>query len=227
MSLARPLVQSLIRFVPDSVILPIISGPARGMFWQRDACNHCFWLGTYERQKCEAIVRELRSNSIFYDIGANSGYYSLVASRRCSAVYAFEPMPRNIRRLKENVRLNRRRNVTLLELAISNHSSTMQFRYGSNTENGRLDRNGDISVTAATLDELVQSIPVPDVMKVDIEGAEFDALQGASSILEKVRPIVFLATHGDEIHRMCVDFLTQRDYRIEFLQHDELLARPC
>ncbi len=196
------------------------------MFWRRDACNHCFWLGTYERQKCEAIVRELKPNSIFYDIGANSGYYSLVASRRCSAVYAFEPMPRNIQRFKENIRLNRRHNVTLLELAIANCSSTTQFRYGSNTENGRLDRNGEITVIAATLDELVPSIPYPDIVKIDIEGAEFQALCGATSILEKARPIFFLATHGQEVHARCVDFLTQRHYRIELLQNDELVARP-
>src|SRR5437879_1133219 len=71
--LRRAALQAVLPLVPDKITLPVVTGPARGMRWRRDACNACFWLGTYERAKCEAFVRELKPNDVFYDIGANSG----------------------------------------------------------------------------------------------------------------------------------------------------------
>lgn len=195
------------------------------MLWKRDGCNHCFWLGTYERPKCQALIAELKPDSVFYDVGANSGYYSLVAARFCSTVYAFEPMPRNIQRFKRNMRLNRLRNVTLFEVAVAARSAESRFRYGTNTEEGCLDDSGDIAVRSVALDELLPSITLPHIMKMDIEGGEFDALRGALTVLRKARPTIFLATHGAEVHRSCLDLLRAQGYRITPLQEDEIIAR--
>ena len=65
-------------------------------------------------------------------------------------------------------------------------------------------------------------------MKIDIEGGEANALRGAASCLEQHRPLVFLATHGAEVHAECCRLLLSLGYRVEQLgsRSDELVARP-
>lgn len=60
----------------------------------------------------------------------------------------------------------------------------------------------------------VQKIPMPDYMKVDVEGAEMLVLQGSRNILIKARPTIFLATHGRELHQECCAFLGELGYKL-------------
>ena len=226
LTLRRAAVQAVLPLVPDKITLPILTGPARGMRWRRDACNACFWLGTYERAKCEAFVRELKPTDVFYDIGANSGYYSLVAATRCRHVIAFEPFPRNIARFRANMTLNKLRNVTLVDRALSDRIGVMRFAEGPDTESGALAISGTIEVSATTLDAISLEAPVPDVIKMDIEGGEMFALAGATVMLQKCRPVIFLATHGEAIHLECLEFFEKLNYEVELLQDDEIVARP-
>jgi FkbM family methyltransferase len=224
--LRRAAVQAVLPLIPDKITLPIITGPARGMRWRRDSCNACFWLGTYERPKCEAFVRELKPTDVFYDIGANSGYYSLVAATRCKHVIAFEPFPRNIARFRANMTLNKLRNVTLIERALSDRVGVTRFAEGPDTESGALSISGTIEVSATTLDAISLEAPLPDVIKMDIEGGELSALVGATATLQKCRPVIFLATHGEVIHSQCLKMLENLNYEVELLQDNEVVARP-
>jgi hypothetical protein len=89
-----------------------------------------------------------------------------------------------------------------------------------------------MTVRTVTLDGLVASgkLPPPDLIKCDIEGAEYDALIGASGILEKYGPTIFLATHGLEAHRRCCGLLADLHYCLTSLNElpldrsSELLA---
>jgi hypothetical protein len=71
---------------------------------------------------------------------------------------------------------------------------------------------------------------VPDYIKVDVEGAEMSALSGATSILERFHPTLFLAVHTKEINRQCCSFLRALDYQLKAIDAqdvedcDELLA---
>jgi FkbM family methyltransferase len=226
LTLRRAALQAVLPLIPDKITLPIATGPARGMRWRRDACNSCFWLGTYERAKCEAFVRELKPNDVFYDIGANSGYYSLVAATRCKCVIAFEPFSRNIARFRANMTLNKLRNVTLIDCAVSDRVGTMPFAEGKDTESGALSVSGPIQVSTTTLDAVSLAAPPPDIIKMDIEGGEVCALRGAAITLQKCRPVIFLATHGETIHRQCLKFLEDFNYEVELLQDREIVARP-
>jgi hypothetical protein len=91
-----------------------------------------------------------------------------------------------------------------------------------------------MDVRTTTLDELVTggSVPSPHVLKLDIEGAESDALVGAAAILREDRPAIFLATHGSGVHDSCLSILRCSGYSVRALEHgdpafsDELIARP-
>lgn len=224
--LRRGAVQALLPLVPDRITLPIISGPARGMRWRRDGCNACFWMGTYERSKCEAFIRELKPTDVFYDIGANSGYYSLVAATRCKQVVAFEPFPRNIARFQANIKVNKLGNVVLIGRALSDRSGVMGFVEGPDTSSGCLSSAGTIEVSVTTLDAASTETSPPDIIKMDVEGGEVAALAGGRSTLLRFRPVLFLATHSEAIHLKCMEILKSIGYEIELLQRDEIVARP-
>ena len=226
LKLRRAAVQAMLPLVPDKIALPIISGPARGMRWRRDNCNSCFWLGTYERPKCEAFVRELKPPMSFTTLEQIVGYYSLVAATRCKQVIAFEPFPRNIARFRANMTLNKLRNVTLIERALSDRVGVMRFVEGPDTESGSLSASGTIEVSVMTLDAASLEAAPPDIIKMDIEGGELSALLGGMATLQSFRPVLFLATHGEAIHLGCLQLLKNLNYEVELLEDDEILARP-
>jgi FkbM family methyltransferase len=193
-------------------------------------------LGTYEVEKrrvFEAIVEE---NGVVFDIGAHVGFYTLLASVLVGPggkVIAFEPLPGNLNFLKRHLRLNYVDNVTVVDAAVCDRSAAACFEEGSTSSMGRISPTGAIQVRTVALDDLVSSgqLPVPDYIKVDVEGAEMSALSGAKSILERFHPTLFLAVHTKEINRQCCRFLRALDYGLTAIdgtaveECDELLAR--
>jgi FkbM family methyltransferase len=172
-----------------------------------------------------------------FDIGAHAGYYTLIASKLVGGsghVIAFEPALRNLRYLRRHLSLNHVSNVTVLEMAVSDRAGVGRFNMGAESSLGRLDPAGTVDVRTTTLDELVTggSVPSPEVLKLDIEGAESDALVGATAILREIRPAIFVATHGSRVHDSCLSILRRSGYTVIALKHgghtfsDELIARP-
>jgi FkbM family methyltransferase len=223
-----------LRLLPENAILPIVSGPLRGRKWIVGSGIHRCWMGTYEYDKQQVICRTVRPNSVFYDIGANVGFYSLLASKlvKCGKVFAFEPLPRNLRYLRRHLELNRTANADVFPLAISDVVGTSFFQEEETGYMGKLSTDGGQTVPTTTLDALVfeQGFAPPDYIKMDIEGAELNALQGAAHCFEQYRPTLFLATHGGAVHRGCCNLLSAWGYRLQPLDgiswHDatELVA---
>jgi FkbM family methyltransferase len=147
------------------------------------------------------------------------GFYSLLASGLVGSgrVFAFEPVPRNLSYLHRHLALNRVGNVEVLEIAVSDTNGTSLFETEETGLMGRLEDEGEISVPTATLDSLVEEGKVlpPDYVKMDIEGAESRALRGASQTFQRYHPVLFLATHGREVHRECVQLLGSWRYECE------------
>ena len=63
-----------------------------------------------------------------------------------------------------------------------------------------------------TLDRLMGELPLPDLIEMDIEGAEYSALRGAEQLLRKSSPVIFLSTHGQEVHQACCQLLRNFGY---------------
>jgi len=217
--------------------MPILRGRLRGTRWIVGAHTHGCWLGTYElkmQQQMEALVRP---GSVFCDIGAQAGFYTLLASRLTGEkgrVFAFEPSPRNIHNLRRHLEINWIENVTLFEAAVSDRPGEAWFDLGNNSSTGSLSDSGSLCVPLVSLDHLLEEgqILPPDFLKMDVEGAELQVLKGARKTLTTARPTLFLATHSDQLHRDCLSFLESLGFACESSaggvggEHNEILARP-
>jgi len=205
------------------------------MKWTVGASNHGCWLGSYEHDKRVVFERTVKEGSVVFDLGANVGFYTLLASVLVGdrgKVVAFEPVPSNLRYLKSHLQMNRITNVTVVEAAVSDRNGECRFDEGPSNSMGYISVRGHLRTKVVTLDTLVSSgeLPPPTTMKIDVEGAELGVLRGAAATLAAHRPTLFLATHGKDLHRQCCDFLQSLEYQLEPIsgavldQTDEILA---
>lgn len=236
-SLMGRVLRAPLALIPKRARIPVLHGPLRGAYWIAGAHTHGCWLGSYEADKQRAFARLAYPGQVIYDVGANAGFYTLLASRLCGPsgrVVAFEPLPRNVALLREHVRLNRADNVTVLDVAVSDEPGIARFNTSLDSAQGRIAGDGDLEVRATTLDAIVRDriAPPPQLIKMDIEGGELSALQGAAEILRQHKPLILLATHGPEVHRACIALLRAAGYSLTALDTqsvettDEILANP-
>lgn len=218
-----------LRLIPKRMAMPIMQGCLRGTKWIVGAGEHGYWLGSYEMNKRRAFEKEIPSGAVLYDIGANVGYFSLLAAKLAGPegrVYAFEPLPRNIEYLKKHIKINKFENIEAVEAAVSDHSGEAHFDLGASSAMGHLAETGGITVRMVALDEMLEAgdMRPPDYMKVDVEGAEYEALKGARKLLEKYHPILFLDTHQREAHLPTIELLQSLGYEFEILDGKSLTA---
>ena len=134
-----------LKLVPKAAVLPIMLGPTRGFRWVVGASIHGCWLGIYESSKQKRFAAAVSRNDVVYDLGAQAGFYSLLASRLVGpqgTVYSFEPLPRNVHFLKGHVALNGVTNIKILELAVSSTDGTGFFEDGAGPLQGGLSERG-------------------------------------------------------------------------------------
>jgi FkbM family methyltransferase len=224
-----------LRLIPANAAMPILQGRLRGKRWIAGAHTHGCWLGSYESEKQKLFASRVRTGDTVFDIGANAGFYTLLASDlvgKLGHVYAFEPVPRNTEFLHKHIRLNRINNVTVIESAVSDRAGETSFDDSSGSATGHLNSEGKLKVRTVAIDALISEgeILPPNCMKIDVEGAEFLVLSGATSMLRNYHPTIFLATHGEQVHEQCCELLKTLGYQIEGLggvpirQCDELIA---
>ncbi len=214
-----------------------MQGPIRGKKWIVGSGNHGYWLGSYEAEKVNAFARALPDKRMVYDMGANVGYYSLIASvllGRMGGVIAFEPDVRNISFLRRHLSLNHINNVEIMEAAVSDQSGTGVFCQEPSRSMGRLSDESGVAVRTVALDDFIREshFPKPDVMKIDVEGAEMRVLRGAERILSELQPLIFLATHSTALQQECRAFLSSIGYTLAAMgsasleSNDEFIAFP-
>jgi FkbM family methyltransferase len=158
-------------------------------------------LGQYEKQKFRLMRAYLKPGMTFVDVGANLGDYTFVASRlvRGGKVVAFEPDPSNYSWLSKSIERNRVANVDLRQEALSDRRGQATLFLGEvsgwhTLKPGQLSgERGAVTVRTTRLDDLV--LDRIDLVKIDVEGAEFEVLQGAKEQLRRHRPIVLVDLH--------------------------------
>lgn len=232
-SFAGRLARMPLKLIPKGTTFPILQGRLRGKRWIVEAGNHGYWLGSFEFEKRLQLEQTVKEGDIIFDIGAHVGFYTLLASILAGPsgrVFAFEPLPSNIQFLRKHLALNQIQNVTIVEAAVSSENKVGRFNPGPGTSMGMLHPEGSLEVQCVTLDGLMSEgrLPVADVIKIDVEGAENKVLEGAKNMLSIGHPTLFLATHGEEQSKACGDFLRSLDYRLENISGDpnEILAVP-
>ncbi len=176
------------------------------------ACDQRDWLQrnllcnrVHEVEVSDVLTRHLNRNDIFFDVGANAGYFSLLAlSAGVRRVVAFEPDPLTCGTLRDQLRLNGwgDDHCAVIERGLSDAKDRLDLIRGSDSgESGFGDWPhrlpiGHISVEVTTLDDYCESEGVqPDVMKIDVEGWELNVLKGALKTLKnpQLRLITFEA----------------------------------
>lgn len=223
--------------LPGDMVLPVMQGPIRGKKWIIGSGNHGCWLGSYEAEKVKAFTDALRGKRVVYDLGANVGYYSVIASvllSRMGHVIAFEPDVRNVSFFRRHLSLNDIKNVQIVDAAVSDQSGTAAFRQEPSRSMGRLSDDGGVAVRTVALDDFIREsrAPVPDVMKIDVEGAEMHVLRGAERTLSELQPLIFLATHSAKLQQESRAFLSSLGYTLVRIGsasmeiNDELIALP-
>lgn len=167
-----------------------------------------YWRGIqfYEPISIMVFQQLLRPKESFYDIGANVGFYSLLAAHSCPEirVIAFEPNPKNLEILKRNIAANEFQKIIACEgIALSDkngtaklhmHDSDMSASLEDNFQSDRNARHDWVEVPVSTLDDYVQrgTHPVPSVIKVDVEGHEAAFLNGACDTISRYKPDLIL-----------------------------------
>jgi len=191
----------------------IASGLARGLQLQiLKETPQSYWMGVHEPHVQEVLRQQIRPGMTIYDCGANIGYLSVMFANLTGCkgrVFAFEPSPESFACLQEAQRLNNFEHLIPVAKAVWNRRERLRFiqEYGASAVSDRvagcLDKNiktqAALEVDAISLDEFVyeQGNPVPDFIKIDVEGSEGKAMAGARRILAERRPVLLLEIHGE------------------------------
>jgi FkbM family methyltransferase len=169
---------------------------------------------------------------IVYEIGAFQGILTLFFSSKAKLVIAYEPNPPSCERLLRNLRLNGRTNVQVRHLAVGEHAGSIRLlsdplmpggtsgdpTVARQIEASQVATSVDVPVVAIDDDIAAAGLPLPDMVKIDIEGMELPALKGMAGTLARRRPDLYLEMHGatmahkDANVRAIVAFLEDAGY---------------
>lgn len=230
-ALAQAIRRGLNRAVPDGQTkVYIAAGELRGLVMYLDLkTEKDYWLGTYEPELQRAVKQLVEPGMVVFDVGANIGYLSLLFARtvaRKGKVFAFEAMPSNVERLQLNLAANNFQDrVMVVSAAVVDRVGRVNFLMGPSGGTGKaagsagrtkLNYRHSITVPGISLDDFAFHLgnPVPQVVKMDIEGGEVLALRGMTRVLHEARPVLLLELHGPEAAAVAWDILNSRDYRI-------------
>ena len=146
----------------------------------------------YEVFETAVLKKQIQKGDIVLDIGANIGYFTLIFANivgPTGKVFAFEPDPNNFALLKRNIEVNNYKNVILVNKAVSNHNGKIKLYLSETNHGDHMISNFDgtrssIDIDCIKLDDFFKDYQRKiDFIKMDIQGAEFIALQGMSNIL--------------------------------------------
>jgi FkbM family methyltransferase len=163
--------------------------------------------GTLEEEDLRLFLSLISPGMTVMDLGANVGMYTMLAARRVGSagrVHAFEPTPAVCEKLRQNVELNGLSNVCVSQVAVSDVRGVATFFMGDDSDQNSLSNTtgAAIEVQTITLDDYLAAENVGDVslMKIDIEGAEVKALEGARRLLSSERaPLLMIEFNPDAL----------------------------
>jgi FkbM family methyltransferase len=192
-------------------ILPGVPLPMKlsfGAWWllRNDQISAQLLEESFENEEKEFVDKFLRPGMTVLDIGANQGYYTLLASKKVGAqgkVVAFEPTPREAGRLRRHLRLNSCKNVEVVTSALGNAEGHAELHMVMGSEAGChslrppdvAQPTSVVTVKIERLDEVLKARGVErvDFIKLDVEGAELSVLQGAQELLSRSsRPVMLV-----------------------------------
>ncbi len=187
----------------------ILNGVGQGLRFNVASSHSGFILGSHETEVQKTMAAFLRPGQVYYDVGANVGFFAILAARLLGSngrIVCFEPLPDNARQIAYNAGLNSFANVAVRAEALGGSNRTERFTTSveptwgrlSSVEQSPMQASGTIEVPVRTLDSLCgpNGLPLPDFIKMDVEGAEAEVLQGAHATLSASRPVMVIELHS-------------------------------
>lgn len=231
-----PLLMTLARIVPQLQCYParMLDGTTLHLDLRESMCFSYFFYGElpHERATRRILTLFLDTGGCFVDVGANVGYFTLLASRLVGAsgsVRAFEPSPQALPSLYRNVR--DLKNVKVQSIALGSKHGQVDFYARSSGDTSSLEPEADaqvICVEMNTLDDELRAVHRVDLIKIDVEGFEIDVLRGAREALHRLRCPVYFEVIPDYLNRRNIDlsefhaFLREVDYVARWVNLDAL-----
>jgi FkbM family methyltransferase len=233
----RSMLKQVALFVVANILprwaYPVLRGPLRGARFILGALageggGSKVYLSMIEPEKTKTFINILKRGQVCFDVGANVGYFSILGSRcvgSTGTVISFEPAVRNLMYLYRHVRINKAENVNIISAACSDSLSLTSFSSGKNCAEGHivgtmtseLDAREYVShVPTVTIDAVAKHLELyPDVLKIDVEGAELSVLRGADATIRKAKPKILVEVHSEELLASCTAFLGDLKYKVE------------
>ena len=245
-ALTRSLLRPFRAVLPTSVKFPVngtmmVRGKSAPSFKMNTnptnaVTKFLFWndIEGFEFNAVQVFLKLLPQTNVFFDIGSNIGYYSLLAASASNdsiETYAFEPMPSIYDYLVKNCKINKYKNIHPVKLALSDCNGEAEFYAINNpkfaqfpqlTGDGSLNENSSVNgsktffkVQTETLDTFVANTlgsKKIDLIKLDTEANEHKVLAGATMVLSKHRPIIQCEVLKNQIEDELENVLAPHNY---------------
>jgi FkbM family methyltransferase len=207
----------------EGSVTTIRSGYAAGLRWRRHhRYVNGYWTGQFEWPVQQILKRELSIGDTFYDIGANAGFFALVAWNLVGPtgrVVAVDPDPANVESINAQIALNKCTNWLTLATAVADSRGVASFcRDAVDSSMARLNdgtpTGETFDVPLCTLDDILNQAAPPNFIKMDIEGAEVAALRGAKRLLAECSPKWLIELHNSDCATGVREILSAAGYRL-------------
>jgi len=228
------------RFVvpPRAIVWVKIKAGAGKDLWMEvnPRTAHVFLRGEREPTVEKFIQERLKPDMVFYDLGANCGFFSLIAAQLVGnrgKIYSFEPESRNAERMRANLQRNGFEHFTIMEAAVWRETGRVSFTkcdevdspdQGTGQITTAKNTRKTIQVQAVSLDDFIKTALPPDMIKCDVEGAEVEVFRGATQTLARYHPTIVCEIHSSENGLVLRKELASYGYTIRDLDESHICA---
>lgn len=192
---------------PKAGSWPLPVREADGLKWVARGPHTDDWIAIGHEDALAPILDSLLPDGgVFADVGAHVGRWALRLAAKASVVYAVEANPDTVAVLRYNIAVNEISNVDVVEAAVWDSHTVLTLDKPkavtsgstrvSDTWAGNPEAAGQVEVTAAPLDDLLDGVTQLDLIKLDVEGADLHALRGMAGLLAAARPVLFIEDHS-------------------------------
>lgn len=217
----------------DTYQFKVLKGPLKGqkLFLNLSKkLESSYLLGKYDHQISINLLKIIKEDWIVWDCGTYLGFYTLFFAKNCKKVFAFEPDQVNFERTKLNLINNGYSNFELFNVAISNENGTADFIVSNNTNShlpiGYIGSTKEeysktveniqevIKIPTKTLDTLSKELGVPNLVKIDIEGAELYAIDHMIELAQNAITSFLIESHNQQTDEKIYNFAKSHNLNI-------------
>lgn len=178
--------------------------------------------GEYSQVEVDFLTSILRKDSVVYDIGANIGYHTTAFASVANTVIGFEPHPKTFELLKRNTQ--QLKNVKILNCAVSNftgpaYCSDYNIELAGNYGNMSISESSGVEIQCIDFGNC-HGFPLPDLIKIDVEGSEYPVIQSCMTLLKQKAAVVYYEAHETVHLTEIYELLQPLGYRFYWMTVD-------